>query len=1013
MEKEIDTDFYSRQIKTYGIDTMKKLQNIRILIVGMRGLGIEISKNIILSGVNEVKIFDENICQINDLGSNFYISEKDIGKPRDISCLKKLKELNSYVKIDIFRGNIEEKINEFDAIIITEIMNLKSLFSINEKCHIKNVCFIYCLNFGLSGFIFSDFGKCHRITDPFGKEKKIFFIKNIDKNGIITIDQRNREIFSLKTGDFVKFKEVEGIPELNDGNPRKIQYISNNSFKIEELYEFENYKVGGVIEEVILTKEINYKKLKDCFYIPYVENEPEINDYAKEGRNELLHCAILAIHEYYSEKNILPELNNKNQGEEILKIAKIIYENSVKKDEKWIKNIEYFDEKIIMNVIRWSKSEISPLCSFFGGIAAQEIIKITGKYIPINQWIWFDFFESVQDLDDNINRNISGTRYDDQIAIFGQDFQKKLNDINLFIIGAGALGCEFIKIFSLLGVSIGKDSKTIITDNDLIETSNLNRQFLFKKKDIGKPKSKIVCEQGKLINRDFKCENLELYVNNESEEIFNENFWKKQNFILTAVDSKSARRYIDNQCVKYSKILIDSGTLGTMGSCQVIVPFKTSCYNDNQEIPEYSIPMCTLHNFPSKIEHCIEWGLNKFTEFFTKPIEELKTFVTDKESYFNLISNEETTPVQISIMKETKNLLNIIEENSFDKIIKAAVYLYYDCFDYQINKLLFQFPKDYKNEDNSLFWSGSKRIPNIKKFNIGEKDCFYFIKYYSIILARSINVHINDDNNYITNIAKNIELPAFIPPTNTIPCREEELKEISYLKEYLNNYDLSKLNADKIIPEYFEKDNNSNSHVLFVNICTNLRAENYRIPKSDEQKTKMIAGRIVPAIASTTAMITGFSTMQLLTMINSEEITLVKNCYFDTSNNLYQINNPADVIHIEDEEFNEIFNGPSIAVPPGWTVWDIIIINGPMTCQNFVDYFKKTYNVNILSISSNLKIIIQMFMPSKKKKLPINIEEIYENNFGKKILENHLWLDVSGEINNINVCMPKIKYIFK
>ena len=47
MEK-IDTDLYSRQIITYGKDLMEKLINLRILIIGLRGLGIEISKNLII-----------------------------------------------------------------------------------------------------------------------------------------------------------------------------------------------------------------------------------------------------------------------------------------------------------------------------------------------------------------------------------------------------------------------------------------------------------------------------------------------------------------------------------------------------------------------------------------------------------------------------------------------------------------------------------------------------------------------------------------------------------------------------------------------------------------------------------------------------------------------------------------------------------------------------------------------------------------------------------------------------
>ena len=252
--KDIDTNLYSRQIKTYGIDTMSKLQNLKILIIGMRGLGVEIAKNLILSGVKEVKIFDKDICEINDIGSNYYLSEKNIGDRRDISCLQKLKELNSYVNIEIFEEDILENISFFDVIVITEILDKNLIFNIDEKCHENNISFIYCLNFGLSGFIFSDFGKKHVITDPNGKPKKTYFIKNIDKSGIITVDQTNREEFTLKNENFVIFKEVEGINELNDGKPKKIINVSGNSFSIEDdNINFLNYKIEGIIEEVIIT----------------------------------------------------------------------------------------------------------------------------------------------------------------------------------------------------------------------------------------------------------------------------------------------------------------------------------------------------------------------------------------------------------------------------------------------------------------------------------------------------------------------------------------------------------------------------------------------------------------------------------------------------------------------------------------------------------------------------------------------------------------------------------------
>ena len=57
-EVKIDTNLYSRQIGTFGLETMGKLIKMKVLIVGMRGLGVEIAKNLILAGPNAVTIYD-------------------------------------------------------------------------------------------------------------------------------------------------------------------------------------------------------------------------------------------------------------------------------------------------------------------------------------------------------------------------------------------------------------------------------------------------------------------------------------------------------------------------------------------------------------------------------------------------------------------------------------------------------------------------------------------------------------------------------------------------------------------------------------------------------------------------------------------------------------------------------------------------------------------------------------------------------------------------------------------
>ena len=49
---ELDEDLHSRQLAVYGRDTMKKMAGATVLISGMRGLGVEIAKNLVLAGVS-------------------------------------------------------------------------------------------------------------------------------------------------------------------------------------------------------------------------------------------------------------------------------------------------------------------------------------------------------------------------------------------------------------------------------------------------------------------------------------------------------------------------------------------------------------------------------------------------------------------------------------------------------------------------------------------------------------------------------------------------------------------------------------------------------------------------------------------------------------------------------------------------------------------------------------------------------------------------------------------------
>jgi ubiquitin-activating enzyme E1 len=64
-----------------------------------------------------------------------------------------------------------------------------------------------------------------------------------------------------------------------------------------------------------------------------------------------------------------------------------------------------------------------------------------------------------------------GSRYDNQIAIMGKDFQARAANQRVFLVGCGALGCEYLKGLALMGVGTGKDGKIWVSDGEYTNIS--------------------------------------------------------------------------------------------------------------------------------------------------------------------------------------------------------------------------------------------------------------------------------------------------------------------------------------------------------------------------------------------------------------------------------------------------------------------------------------------------------------------------------------------------------------
>jgi ubiquitin-activating enzyme E1 len=298
-------------------------------------------------------------------------------------------------------------------------------------------------------------------------------------------------------------------------------------------------------------------------------------------------------------------------------------------------------------------------------------VKYTGKYSPLKQWLHYDIFETLP-RGEGVDRTPQNSRYDDQILVYGREVQEKLKKVNTFMVGAGALGCEYIKAFALMGVGCSAEGRVAVTDNDNIEVSNLNRQFLFRKNNVGDSKSKVACEIAHDMNNHLNVKDYQTRVGSDTEAVFNDQFWEKLDFVVNAVDNIKARLYVDQRCVWYTKPLLESGTLGTKANSQMVIPFKTQCYGDSQDPPEEAIPMCTLRNFPNQIEHCIEWGRDLFSKFFYDTPNDTASYLDKPLVFLGQLKQNTTVAGMRSTMEEVKKIVDLKKSADFKKCVEVA-----------------------------------------------------------------------------------------------------------------------------------------------------------------------------------------------------------------------------------------------------------------------------------------------------------------------------------------------------
>ncbi|XP_061426890.1 ubiquitin-like modifier-activating enzyme 6 [Lethenteron reissneri] len=969
---DIDDSLYSRQRYVLDDDAMRQMARSSVFLSGLGGLGVEIAKNIVLAGVKLLNVHDTKSATIADLGTQFFLREDDVGRNRAVASLERLKELNPYVRVRSSTEPLNHDtdlvfLKEYQCVVVTDCP-LALQCKLDSFCHSQGppIKFISTDVRGVFCRIFCDFGERFEVLDPTGEAPKEFFIQSISQSNpgvVVTMDNRAH---GLETGDRLTFKEVHGMTSLN-GCTHTVTVLSPYMFSIGDTSGLPAYLHGGMAKQVKVPKMVHFESLEKQLVKPTCL----VVDYSKPEAPLQIHLALLALEHFEEQHKRLPTAGCADDVKTLCSLAEAESERLCDKVS--------VERRVVECAALVAGGQLAALTAALGGVVGQEVLKaLTGKFGPIQQWLYFDAMEVVGNLEnvDSEGFKARGDRYDALRLCVGEAVCEKLHKLSVFMVGCGAIGCEMLKNMALLGVGTDQEHGGLvtITDPDLIEKSNLNRQFLFRSHHIQKPKSTTGATVARDINPQLHVEPRLDRVGPATEATFSDDFLCRQSLVLNALDNVEARRYMDSRCVSNQRPLIDSGTMGTKGHVEVVVPHLTESYNSQRDPLDEEVPFCTLKSFPNVIEHTIQWARDKFESAFTHKPSIFSKFWESQRSPKLLLERLHTGESPEGAIQAVKLLSRRC--TCWEECVMLARVKFEKYFNHKAKQLLHAFPLDTRLKDGSLFWQSPKRPPTPVIFDPSIQLHFSFVVSTARLFAEVCGIPYTEQSlskEFLLEKLESITVPEFRPSSKQIetddgikkvelaklaPSGEEESQVWQLLDRTIKEGAISEANL-RLKALEFEKDDDCNAHVDFILAASNLRACMYSIDLADRPQTKRIAGRIIPAIATTTAAVSGLVALELIKVAQGLKLEDLKNCFLNLGIPVLLLSEPAPV------------KKTPIRGDLSFTIWDKWEIHGSedFTLQDFIRAVKEKYGVEPTMVVQGVKMVYVPIMPGHSKRL--------------------------------------------
>ncbi|KAK1330027.1 hypothetical protein QTO34_010212 [Cnephaeus nilssonii] len=337
-----------RELRTWSSKVRQKLRASRVLLVGMKGLGAEIAKNLILAGVKGLTMLDHEQVSPEDPEAQFLIRTGSLGRNRAEASLERAQNLNPMVEVKADTEDIEKKpesfFTQFDAVCLT-CCSRDVIIKVDQICHKNSIKFFTGDVFGYHGYTFANLGE-HEFVEEKTKVAKVSQgVEDGPDTKRAKLDSSETTMVKKKVV-FCSIKEALEVDWSSDKAKAALKRTTSDYFLLQGEGSRLPTTVTGMSCAIFPRETVNRVLLKfrtDKGRDPSCDTFGEDSELLLQIRNDVLDS--LGVN-----PDLLPE-----------------------------------------DFVRFCFSEMAPVCAVVGGILAQEIVKaLSQRDPPHNNFFFFD-----------------------------------------------------------------------------------------------------------------------------------------------------------------------------------------------------------------------------------------------------------------------------------------------------------------------------------------------------------------------------------------------------------------------------------------------------------------------------------------------------------------------------------------------------------------------------------------------------------------------------------------------